>query len=421
MGKTEERLRDAATALGSALSPGDIPPLRLPEAGPRRAPWLSPLRSPGSRRWLVPLVTAIAVAVILGLVTLVRSLPSPARQRPVSSARLVGWPAAHGQAGWTAWTVTGHGRGDLVISAVAASGPASAWAFGSDNSGSGGRPVAWRLTGSAWQQVPFPGWRGERVYAAAAVSPTDAWVFTSDRRALHWDGRRWAAILGLPARNVTAAVAFSRSDVWLFSALWPEEGIDHSTWHYNGDTWTKVPAAVDLRAVSATSADDIWAAGGTAIGHWNGLAWTKYPVSALLPRHTRYCGPVVTAVYAVSAVQAWAAGWQGCRGTGGGAVLLRYAGGSWHRVARLGDVDPIAVLPDGRGGVWIQLDPYPQQPGHAAQLRYSGGALHRTRVPLLEQADLWDETVLLRGGAFFAVGTHEVAGQQVGYVLRFRP
>jgi hypothetical protein len=77
MGRTEERLRDATTALGSTLRNADIPPLRLPE---------STVRSPGrrwafsrvlaSRPWLAPLAAAASVAAVIGLVTVgVRAIP----------------------------------------------------------------------------------------------------------------------------------------------------------------------------------------------------------------------------------------------------------------------------------------------------------------------------------------------------------
>ena len=41
IGRTEERLRDATTALGQAIRAQDLPELRLPETGPEpaRARW----------------------------------------------------------------------------------------------------------------------------------------------------------------------------------------------------------------------------------------------------------------------------------------------------------------------------------------------------------------------------------------------
>ncbi|HEY5361367.1 MAG TPA: hypothetical protein VIJ82_27390 [Streptosporangiaceae bacterium] len=48
-GTTQERLRDAATALGQTIQPGDIPPLRLrlPEPGRRAVPGREVVPGPG--------------------------------------------------------------------------------------------------------------------------------------------------------------------------------------------------------------------------------------------------------------------------------------------------------------------------------------------------------------------------------------
>jgi hypothetical protein len=88
MGRTEERLRDATTALGSSLRNTDIPALRLPE---------STVRSPGrrwafsralaSRPWLAPLAAAASVAAVIGLVTVgVRALPGSTGGSATSSS-----------------------------------------------------------------------------------------------------------------------------------------------------------------------------------------------------------------------------------------------------------------------------------------------------------------------------------------------
>lgn len=61
MSSTEDRLRAATRAAGATVTPGSIPPLRLPEAGSRRP-------RPGrrhARTWLVPLGAAAAVAAVV--------------------------------------------------------------------------------------------------------------------------------------------------------------------------------------------------------------------------------------------------------------------------------------------------------------------------------------------------------------------
>jgi len=422
MSNTQDRLRDATTALGSTLQAADIPPLRLPDATlPSRAAARRPGR-PVFGRWLVPLATAVAVIAILALVVAVRGLPT--RPHPAGgAAQLVRWPV-RGHARWTAWSETGRQSGKLVTDAVAASGPGSAWVFATDP-GTRLRPIAWRLSGSSWTQVHFPGRRGEDINALGASSPADAWVFTSANRALHWDGRAWRVVSGFPGRHVGNALVIGPSDVWVFGNPYTDAGLNgsHTTWHYNGRAWTPVGAAAWLRYASSTSASDIWAAGGSwnaVIGHWNGTAWDKVSVASLLPPRTQYCGPLVTDIDAVSAADAWATGWQGCQDTGGQAVLLHYAGGRWHRVARLGAVDP-SIVSAGKGAVLIQLDPDPQQPGHVKVVRYAGGTLHQVAVPLVSQIVAPSGTVLPDGTSFFA-GTHNLGRHRTaGFVLRYRP
>ena len=425
MGHTEERLRDATTALGSTLQAADIPPLRLPDATrPAPAGGWRPGR-PAFGRWLIPLATAVAVTAILALVVVVRNMPGPHHPgRLASAAGLARWPVP-GEPGWSAWSGTGRDRGSLGIDTIAMTSSASGWAFASDNSGTGLRPVAWQLAGSAWTPVPFPGWRGESVQGAVAISRSDAWAFTSDNRTLHWNGRAWRVSSWFPRRvssDLGDMEAVSRSDIWVFTSTDPQSGAGHGTWHYNGRTWARVPAASGLEIASVGSARDIWAAGMKTIGHWNGTTWTKVSVVRLLPRRTQYCGPQVTSVYAVSATEAWATGWQGCQDTGGLAVLLHYAGGRWQRVARLGDVDPEAIVPDGRGGLWLQVNPDPQQRGRAALLHFGSGAVQATAFPVPHQVQLWGATVVRGDGTVFAIGERELGPASTApFVLRYRP
>jgi hypothetical protein len=95
MGRTEERLRDATTALGSTLRRTDIPPLRLPEAGqpaPGRAQ--APARQ-APRRWLIPLgAAASVVAVLIGVVAVTHGMQAPQRGRTPGSGPATGGPAA---------------------------------------------------------------------------------------------------------------------------------------------------------------------------------------------------------------------------------------------------------------------------------------------------------------------------------------
>jgi len=75
------------------------------------------------------------------------------------------------------------------FTAVTAVGRSGGWAF---NNGS--VPTAWRLSGSTWTQVPFPGLANEWVDAAGAASASEVWAFTdtgTHSRALRWNGTTW--------------------------------------------------------------------------------------------------------------------------------------------------------------------------------------------------------------------------------------
>jgi hypothetical protein len=97
MGRTEERLRDATTALGSTLQRTDIPPLRLPETdqlAPGR-PGRPPVSArPAPHRWLIPMSAAASVvAVLIGVVAVTHAMQAPQRGPAPGSA-----PATAGSA-----------------------------------------------------------------------------------------------------------------------------------------------------------------------------------------------------------------------------------------------------------------------------------------------------------------------------------
>jgi hypothetical protein len=107
MGRTEERLRDATTALGQAVQPQDIPELRLPETGPQpaRQRWVRPASGrwvrPASRRWMggqwmVPVAAAASMLALVGVLIVVgQILPGPSRT-PVSGTSSPPMPVTSG-------------------------------------------------------------------------------------------------------------------------------------------------------------------------------------------------------------------------------------------------------------------------------------------------------------------------------------
>jgi hypothetical protein len=122
-------------------------------------------------------------------------------------------------------TVKGTSSLSPSFTAIATTSAHDAWAFESTSA----KPVAWRLTGSAWQRVAFPGRSGDTVTAAGASSPDNVWAFTSDfggfSRAIAWNGAAWTVVRRFSQAAIEGALVLGRRDVWAFGG---------GTWHFNG-------------------------------------------------------------------------------------------------------------------------------------------------------------------------------------------
>jgi Protein of unknown function (DUF2510) len=162
---------------------------------------------------------------------------------------------------------------------------------------------------------------------------------------LHWNGTSWTKVaappLGTSIADLDGVSADSASDVW--AAGWYKDPEKNLVLHWNGTSWTSVTVPTpggyisELNGVTALSPDNVWAVGGwlTKSGqsspgetlHWNGHTWAN--VATPDPA-------VASDLYAVSAVSAndvFAAG--GTYTTQGGSVastlLLRWNGAKWVR------------------------------------------------------------------------------------------
>jgi len=91
-GRTEERLRETAAAIGETVRPHDIPALRLNQSHRQFAPSPSQYARWRGGRWLIPLVAAASVAalvtgvVVVGQVLHIRLSPSHQHPGPSSAA-----------------------------------------------------------------------------------------------------------------------------------------------------------------------------------------------------------------------------------------------------------------------------------------------------------------------------------------------
>jgi len=307
------------------------------------------------------------------------------------------------------------------FTAVTAAGPNDAWAF---NSGS--VPTAWRLSGSAWTQVPFPGLANERVVAAGAVSASDAWAFTSNgtqSRALRWNGTTWTVERSF-SRAIGGAAVLGASDVWVFgSPEYPGQGL--GAWHYNGRGWSRPASGHGLDGGSGLSAGNIWAFGGADVAHWDGSAWSRTSLASLLPAKQQLNDPTITGIYAQSRHSVYAIGNGNLQDEGGPLVILHWNGSAWSRLAQgnygIGTLPDQQVSPDGHGGLWIPMPGYAGLGLRGYMLHYSAGRLTSAglpggpyRISVDTVALIPGTTDLLGGGETHAVGN---AGSNVTAVI----
>jgi len=296
-------------------------------------------------------------------------------------------------------TIKGTSSGSPSFTAITATSAHDAWAFESTSA----KPVAWRLTGSAWQRVAFPGRIGDTVTAAGASSPDNAWAFTSvfggSSRAIAWNGARWTVAHHF-SQAIGGTLVLGRHDVWAFGG---------GTWHFNGTSWTRYPSVPTLTAASALSASSIWAVGGTVAAYWNGRAWSKMSLARVLPRPAQLCPqPSADGVYAQSPRDVWVVGAANCQDERGPFVMLHYDGKQWRRVALLSRYGgPTALVPDGFGGLWIAT--IAGFPGDFTMLHYTDGHLRVATMPLPSSrirvnalAHVPHTALTLGGGASFA-------------------
>jgi len=312
----------------------------------------------------------------------------PARRRAaallaggVAAATLTTVLAGAAAASTPSWRIvkTIHGPDLQGITAVAAISRTQAWAFESGQ----GKPAEWRLTGSSWARVTFPGRAGDTVTAAGASSAGNVWAFTAQvsgaSRALHWNGTAWTVARSF-GQAAGSALVLGPADVWVFGQpAAPGSGL--GTWHYNGTSWRRFPRVAQLTGGSALGPRNIWAVGGKTAAHWNGTGWSVTSLAGVLPRSTLFCHPSADYAVARSARDVWAVGAGNCQDERGPFYLLHFNGARWRLVAQSARYGaPQGVAPDGAGGLWIPT--VAGFPGTFAMVHYAGGALHRAAMPL---------------------------------------
>jgi len=200
----------------------------------------------------------------------------------------------------------------------------------------------------------------DRLYGVAGTSADDVWAVglePSSSLIMHWDGSSWATSFTEPVGFFRAVSAVTASDAWAVGGTgWFDESHTLAE-HWDGSSWTQAstptPGSGVFNGVAATSAEDVWAVGLIGPGpgnsahsteplieHWNGSAWSEQTFAD--PSD----GGQFWAAAATSADDAWAVGWTGDSAEGGGQTTMIYHwnGSSWTRVSSPDAAGSVNVL-----------------------------------------------------------------------------
>jgi hypothetical protein len=203
--------------------------------------------------------------------------------------------------------------------------------------------------GGVWNDIPSPntGSPHNYLYGVAAIASNDVWAvggygnLTTYAQQLiqHWDGQNWT-LAATPTLTTTfnellAISAVSANDVW---AVGGANGLGLIE-HWDGTSWSVVPhpnpgIGNRFQGVAAVASDDVWAVGyqggadglsQTLVEHWDGTSWSVVPSPNVPNQHNS-----LTAVTAVpgSPDELWAVG----RASPAVPFILHWNGSQWSIV-----------------------------------------------------------------------------------------
>jgi hypothetical protein len=148
--------------------------------------------------------------------------------------------------------------------------------------------------GTTWTAFPAPFINGENISflrGVADISPTEAWA----------------------VGNITGGI---------FAGPHPGPLIER----WDGTQWNVFSApgcSAQLFAITAISANDIWALGGDNFEHWDGTAWTATTIPI---------GGLLIAASSDAANDVWAVGFSGPSGIEGETLVAHFNGTTWQTV-----------------------------------------------------------------------------------------
>src|SRR4030095_6398891 len=164
---------------------------------------------------------------------------------------------------------------------------------------------SWNLMASPNPTMPGGGESANELFGGGGPGPSDVWVVgktndftTSQSLILHWDGQGWTD-MSTPddgdAGWLTSIEVVAPDDIWAVGFNSVNFIQVNLIKHWNGQSWTNVeapnvgPFVNQLKNVSATSKNDVWAVGfhlevfgvnqvyQTSVVHWDGSEWSVVP------------------------------------------------------------------------------------------------------------------------------------------------
>jgi hypothetical protein len=213
------------------------------------------------------------------------------------------------------------------------------------------------------------------LFGLDAISANDAWTvgtyYSPTINALltlteHWDGTRWTHVASPngPGANGTsnqlsAVSAVSANDVWAVGSYGAISPFGALALHWNGTEWTSLPVpnpgstgfSEHLNGVFAISSNDVWAVGDyrtesashALTVHWDGTQWTQVAIPSD-PEYNLY------AVTAISSTDVWAVG--GGPETSGIPTILHWNGTAWTDFSGVGTGTLVSVDAVSANDVW---------------------------------------------------------------------
>ncbi|MCO5997436.1 hypothetical protein [Actinoallomurus rhizosphaericola] len=300
------------------------------------------------------------------------------------------------------------------ISVLSISAGGSAWAGGYQSVDGRTTPLVQHLTAKGWTTHSAPAGVSGGIRSLAVSSSTNVWAFASDRgstRAGRWDGKKWTTT-SLPGDFLpTGSAAIGPTNVWAVGGGTDDgdEVAAKYAEHWTGKAWKKTAVPAPARAVGASSAKYVWAAGTykrqPAVMRWTGTSWklVKTPKVEL----GTGAWSVLDDVLAVSSKNVWAVG--GVERYCGEdhddicakPLIMHWNGKTWSAAVDAKESHAYTkVATDGAGGLWLLRGGW-----NAALVHKVGSKLTVTTTPRSAGADNDLRALASYGKTAWAAGT----------------